>query len=97
MNQETSNLLQQQGPTGHVKLYTIYVNSRPKQIPAKELLSFDEIVILAFGSVEQNPNIVYTVTYRRGEGNKPEGTLVQGESVKPKEGMIFDVTRTDRS
>ena len=82
---------------GPAKQCTIYVNSRPKLIPAKELLSFDEIVVLAFGTVEQNPNIVYTVTYRRGEGNKPEGTLVKGESVKPKNGMIFDVTRTDKS
>lgn len=46
---------------------------------------------------DKNPNIIYTVTYRRGEGKKPEGTLVEGESVKVKDGMIFDVTRTDKS
>jgi len=33
----------------------------------------------------------------RGEGKKPEGSLVEGESVKIKDGMIFDVTRTDQS
>lgn len=81
----------------NVKELTIYVNGRPKEVPAKELLSFDEIVALAFGNAPKGPNIVYTVTYRRGEGNKPEGTLVEGESVKPKDGMIFNVTRTDKS
>lgn len=35
--------------------------------------------------------------YRRGEGNKPEGSLVQGETVKIKDGMIFNVTATDKS
>jgi Multiubiquitin len=40
---------------------------------------------------------MFTVTYRRGEGNKPEGTLVEGETVKVKEGMIFNVTATDKS
>lgn len=82
---------------GPVKEYTIYVNSRPKQVPAKEALSFEEIVILAFGTFEKAPNIVYTVTYRKGEGNKPAGSLVDGESVRIKDGMIFDVTRTDKS
>jgi hypothetical protein len=82
---------------GHAKEFTIYVNSRPKMVPAKESLSFDEIVALAFPNPEKNPNIVYTVTYRKGEGKKPEGTLVEGESVKVKDGMIFDVTRTDKS
>lgn len=85
---------QGQGPN---KLYTIYVNSRPVQVHAKDELTFDEVVALAFPNPEKGPNIVYTVTYRRGEGNKPQGTLVQGESVKVKDGMILDVTRTDKS
>ncbi len=32
-----------------------------------------------------------------GNGNKPEGSIVAGETVKLKEGMIFDVRSTDRS
>jgi hypothetical protein len=83
-----------QGPN---KEYTIYVNSRPKLVPAKDSLSFDEVIELAFPNAQKGPNIVYTVTYRRGEGKKPEGSLVEGESVKVKDGMIFDVTRTDQS
>jgi len=84
-------------PNASQKQFTIYVNGRARQVAAKELLTFDEVVALAFENPAKGPNIVYTVTYRRGEGNKPEGTLVEGESVKVKDGMIFNVTRTDKS
>ncbi len=76
------------------KTVNIIVNGRQKTV-AKTELSFDEIVSLA--ELPTGPNMFYTVTYRRGEGNKPEGTLVQGESVRVKEGMIFNVTATDKS
>ena len=94
---EPTTHTQAAGSKGPVKEYTIYVNSRPRQVLAKEFLSFEEVVILAFGTFEKAPNIVYTVTYRRGDGNKPAGSLVDGESVRIKDGMIFDVTRTDKS
>ncbi len=81
---------------GHDKEITIIVNGRKKEVKEKEL-SFAQIVELAFGSVPPNPNIVFTITYRPGEGHKPGGTLVEGETVKLKEGMIFNVTKTDKS
>jgi len=84
-------------PNTSQKQFTIYLNGRARQVAAKELLTFDEVVALAFENPAKGPNIVYTVTYRRGEGNKPEGTLVEGESVKVRDGMIFNVTRTDKS
>jgi hypothetical protein len=80
--------------SGQNKEFTIIVNGREKVVATKEL-SFAEIVGLA--NLPSGPNIVYTVTYRRGEGNKPEGTLVEGDNVKIKEGMIFNVTATDKS
>lgn len=81
---------------GRDKEYTIIVNARPKVVTKKEL-SFAEIVALAFDNPPQGPNIVFTITYRRGEGQKPEGSLIEGETVKIKEGMIFNVTATDKS
>ncbi len=80
----------------HTKEYTIIVNGREKIVTTKEI-SFAEVVALAFDNPPQGENIVITVTYRRGEGNKPEGILVEGETVKIKEGMIFNVTATDKS
>ncbi|MBI4220652.1 MAG: multiubiquitin domain-containing protein [Chloroflexi bacterium] len=78
------------------KAITIIVNGRQKTVDDKEL-TFAEIVALAFDNPPSGPNIVFTVTYRRGQGNKPEGTMVDGETVKVKEGMIFNVTATDKS
>jgi len=75
---------------------TIIVNGEQKTVP-KEEMSFAEILALAFNPVPAGPNMVFTVTYRRGHGDKPEGTLIEGGSVKVKEGMVFNVTATDKS
>lgn len=82
--------------TEKTKTYEIVVNGRPKNVTTKEL-SFEQIVKLAYDPVPSGRNWVFTVTYRRGTGNKPEGTLKPGENVKVKNGMIFNVTATDKS
>jgi hypothetical protein len=81
---------------GHNKEVTIIVNGRQKVVK-KDEMSFDEIVALAFDNPPIGENIIFTITYRRGQSHKPEGTLVQGETVKIKDGMIFNVTATDKS
>lgn len=78
------------------KALTIIVNGREKTVDEKEL-SFDEVVDLAFDNPQRGENIVFTITYRKGDDKKPEGTLVAGRTVKIKDGMIFNVTRTDQS
>jgi Multiubiquitin len=78
------------------KVYDIIVNGRPKEVEEKEA-SFEEVAALAFGAGDAGPLICYTMTYRRGQGSKPEGTLLEGQSVKIKDGMIFNVGRTDKS
>jgi uncharacterized protein YegP (UPF0339 family) len=74
----------------------IIVNGREK-IWSQKYISFSELVKLAFGSFNDNPNTCYTVTYSRGCGSKPEGSLVKGQEVKVKSKMIFNVTATDKS
>lgn len=80
----------------HEKDITIVVNGREKTVIGKEL-SFAQLVALAFDTPPTGENIVFTITYRRGQGEKPEGSLVEGETVKIKKGMIFNVTATDKS
>ena len=75
---------------------TIIVNGREKKVTEKEL-SFSEIVHLAFDNPPTGEFICFTITYRNGDDCKPEGTLVEGETIKIKEGMIFNVTATDKS
>ncbi len=76
--------------------FTIVVNGREKTVTGKEL-SFAQLVALAFDTPPTGDNIIFTITYRRGQGEKPEGSLVEGETVKIKKGMIFNVTATDKS
>jgi hypothetical protein len=75
---------------------TIVVNGREKVIEESEL-SFAQLVTLAFENPPSGPYIVFTITYRRGPCENREGTLVEGETVKIKNGMIFNVTATDKS
>ncbi|MCS6327083.1 MAG: multiubiquitin domain-containing protein [Nitrospira sp.] len=86
----------QESKQEHQKVFTIIVNGRQKMVETKEL-SFSQIVGLAFDNPPTGENTVFTVTYRKGEGHKPEGTLVEGDMVKIKDGMIFNVTATDKS
>jgi hypothetical protein len=78
------------------KELTIIVNGRPKEVP-KEDITYDQVVALAFENPPTGDNILITITYRRGHGDKPEGSLTPGDSTKVKDGMIFDVTATDKS
>ena len=79
------------------KTVTIVVNGRPREVPKNDDLTFEEVISLAFPNPPTGDGIQYTVQYTRGHGNKPAGTLVEGQSVKAKEGMEFDVTSTNRS
>lgn len=75
---------------------TLIVNARPK-LWNKRTISFEEVVILAFGSYDPNPNRVYTVTYSNGVPPKPEGTMVKGQVISVKDKTNFDVSSTDKS
>lgn len=79
------------------KNVTIIVNTRGQTVEKNKEISFEEVVSLAYdGNPPTGPYLEFTVMYRRGEGNK-DGSLVAGQTVKVKEGMVFSVSATDRS
>lgn len=78
------------------KTVTIIVEGTPHEWP-KEEITYAEVVTLEVPDYSQHPEITYSVTYKNGQGNKPEGTLAPGASVKVKEGMIFSVSETGQS
>jgi hypothetical protein len=85
------------GPASAAKPHknvTIIVNSRPHEIEKGDDISFEELVQIAFPG-EGGENSTFTVTYRRGPGK--DGTLAAGQSVKVKDGMVFNVDLTNRS
>jgi multiubiquitin len=55
------------------------------------------VVTLEVPDYAQHPEITYSVKYKNGHGDKPEGVLAPGASVKVKEGMIFSVSETGQS
>lgn len=84
-------------PNDNKKSVTIIVNTKEHEITSKEV-SYEEVLELVPDLVRQaGANATFNITYRRGQGNKPSGSLVAGGSVKVKEGMVFDVTLTNRS
>ena len=70
---------------------TIIVNGRPKKVN-QQVISFDELVALAFNPVP--PNAFFTITYSHGNQG---GSLTPNNSVPIRNGMKFDVTETGQS
>ena len=78
------------------KAFTIIVNAEAKEV-ARNRLSFEDVVKLAFEMPPSGPNILITVDYGMGPPANPQGSLQKGQSVRIKNGIVFDVTATDRS
>jgi hypothetical protein len=78
------------------KDFLIIVNGQKKTVTTKTV-TFDEIVKLAFPTPPSGANILYTVSYEDGPKVNPQGSLKEGGTVKVKDGMIFNVTATDKS
>ena len=82
--------------SGKPKTYKIYVNGQEKVVTTK-IVSYEQIVSLAFPNPVTGQNIRYTVGYEDGPHKNPSGSLMPGGKVYVKDGMIFDVTPTDKS
>jgi hypothetical protein len=82
-----------QGPNDTI---TIYVNTDPFQVERGKL-KFQQLVQFAFPSVAADPDILFKISYRRGQGHSEIMTLAEGGEVQAQEGMIFNVTYENRS
>jgi len=91
-----SNVLEKEEKKDDKKDLVIIVNAEEK-VWHDKTISFEQLAAIAYGSYEDNEAITYSITYKRGMGNKPEGSLTKGQSVQVKDKMIFNVTRTNRS
>lgn len=78
------------------KLVTIIVAGTPHEWP-KDVITYAEVVTLEVPAYRPDSGITYAVTYKRGQGNKPEGILSPGGDVKIKDGMEFNVAETGQS
>jgi len=76
-----------------VKQTNIIVNGRPKKVEGGSI-SYTEVVEFAYPG-ESKSGIVFTVTYMGPQ--MPDGTLVEGQSVEIRNGVKFNVNKTNRS
>ena len=74
----------------------VIVNAKVKPWD-NDKISFDEVVVLEYGSIAANPNVIYTINYVKGVPSKPNGTMVKGEVISVNNKMIFNVTQTNKS
>ena len=81
----------------YTKELTIVVNGREKPIKRGQEMTFDQLVALAFDNPPTGEFICFAITYRTGPRDNPEGILAETEIVKVQDGMIFNVTPTDKS
>ena len=77
------------GPTRTIYINTVAVETRDRD------LTFQEIVELAYPGHATDPSS-YVISYGRKNATGME-TLMLGQSVKPKEGMVFDAYLANRS
>ena len=78
------------------KQIDIIVNGTPHPVPG-DVVSFDQVVDIAYPDGGRGPLITYTVNFYNGAGRPSEGKLIEGQEAKVKDGTVFNVTRTDRS
>ena len=79
-----------------VVIQCVIVNAREKPW-SKDTISFEEVTVLAYGSISANQNVIYTVNYVKGVPSKPEGSMVKGDVISVNNKMIFNVTQTNKS
>ena len=77
----------------NAKAYRIHVNGTDREVD-HEVLSFEEVVALAFTTPE--PTTIYSVTFTKASVPK-QGELLAGQSVTIKNNTEFDVDDTGRS
>ena len=79
---------------GQNKTYSIIVNGRPREV-TEHKLNYLQVVQLAYPGEQPTEKVVYTVTFSNPHGH--DGTLVDGQNVEIKNGIIFNVKKTDQS
>jgi len=75
---------------------TLIVNGTPHRW-TKPTITYAEVVTLDVPDYPKHPEINYSVKYKHGPHEKPEGTLSPGGEVKVKDREVFTVSPTGQS
>lgn len=77
------------------KTVTIIVEGAQHEWPKDKEICHIDVVKLEVPVPD--PQTTYSVKYKKGHGDKPEGILPPGSCIKVKEGMVFSVSETGQS
>ncbi len=80
--------------TQNPHIYAIFVDGEPKEHLADRI---HYVRIIELAGEAPDPSAKFIVLYFDGPPANPKGKMGPGESVEIKQGMRFNVTRTDRS
>jgi hypothetical protein len=76
--------------------FNIVVNGKAKKVD-HAVLTFDEVVKLAYPTPPAEGDIVYTVTFHNADQEPKNDSLVAGQTVRVRNGTNFDVKHAVRS
>lgn len=80
------------------KAITIIVNGVDNLIQAGiKVLSYEDVVRLAYPNYSGADSIIYTVVFSNGPIENKKGILVKGDVAHIREGMIFNVGKSNKS
>jgi hypothetical protein len=82
--------------SGEPRGVTIIVQGTPHEW-LKPRITYAEVVTLFDPTYPQHPEITYSVTYKRGPAQNPEGIFSPGGTEKVKDHMVFNVSPTGQS
>ncbi len=81
---------------GQSSEFNIVVNGKAKKVD-HQVLTFDEVVKLAYPTPPAQGDIVYIVTFHNADQEPKNGDLVEGKTVTVRNGTQFDVKHSFRS
>ena len=76
--------------------YEIVINGRARVVSGR-VVTFEQVVQLAFPNEQADPNVVFSMTYRHAASQPSAGELGPQGSVEVKTGTVFNVTKTVQS
>lgn len=80
---------------GQNKEYSIVINGRPITV-SEHKLTYEDILGLA-NIASGGTNSLFIITFERGPNGNSEGTVSIGGSIVVKDGMVFNVSTTNKS
>lgn len=74
----------------------VLVNGRNRELATREV-TYEDLIGLAFPQLPATGDRLFTVTYRQGPADRPEGSLVPTQTLRATQGTVIHVTATDKS